>query len=190
MENTIARSNSRNLNELIREASITQKKGLPFILASVIIWSVICLVQFSGKSIQTINLYAFMSSALLMPLAFMFSKVLKADIFKKNDNPVCKLGFLCTLNQMLYLLIVMWAFSVKPESMVMLYAMVFGAHLLPFGWVYGSISYKVMSVVETVGALLIGLIFGNIAVTAFMVVCEVVLSAALFIETGKVSRRN
>ena len=127
-----------------------------------------------------------MCSCYLMPLAFMFSKIVKADIFKKNSNPICKLGFLCTMNQMLYLIIVMWAFNRSPEAMLMLYAMVFGAHLLPFGWVYNSLAYKVAAILETVGALLIALTFGNAATCVFMIVMEIILCICLFIESKKV----
>ena len=116
--------NDTSLSALKKDVQITQKRGLPFIMASVVIWSLILLLQFWAKPIITINFYTFMCSSLLLPLAFGFSKLVKADLFKKNNNPVSKLGFICTMNQMLYLLIVMWAFSKSPESMMMLYAMV------------------------------------------------------------------
>ena len=175
-----------HLRALKKDAQVTQKKGLPFIMASVVIWSLIMIIQFMDKSTVTKNLYTFMSSSLLMPLAFAFSKVLKADIFKRTDNPINKLGFLCTMNQMLYLIIVMWAFSKSPDAMVMLYAMVFGAHLLPFGWVYDSLAYKVVSVIETIGALLIACIFGTVAAVALMIIMEIVLCIFLFAENRKV----
>ena len=177
--------NIGRLDELKKDASITQKKGLPFIMSSVIIWSLILAVQFLDKAQVTKNLYTFMCSCYLMPLAFMFSKITKADIFKKTSNPINKLGFLCTMNQTLYLIIVMWAFNRSPEATLMLYAMVFGAHLLPFGWVYNSLAYKVVSVIETIGALLIALSFGNAATCVFMIVMEIILCICLFIENKK-----
>ena len=175
-----------HLGALKKDAQVTQKKGLPFIMASVVIWSLILVVQFMDKGIETKNLYTFMCSCFLMPLAFVFSKVVKADIFKKTDNPINKLGFLCTMNQMLYLIIVMWAFSKNPEAMVMLYAMVFGAHLLPFGWVYDSKAYTVVSIIETIGALLIACLFGTAPAVVFMIVMEIVLCIFLFAENRKV----
>ena len=177
--------NNQGLNELKKDAQKAQKKGLPFIMSSVLIWLMILLLQFMEKPVSTLNLYTFMCSCMLLPLSVLFSKIIKADTFKKSDNPVSKLGFLCTMNQMLYILIVMWAFSQKPEAMLMIYAMVFGAHLLPFGWVYDSKAYTVFSIADTIGALLLGIFFDNAVVAAFMIVMQAVLTILLFIEIRK-----
>ena len=127
---------------------------------------------------------------LLIPLAFIFSKIIGADIFRKTDNPINKLGFLCTMNQMLYLLIVMWAFSQNPEVMVMLFAMVFGAHLLPYSWVYSSKTYIVMSVVLTLGSLIVCSIFGAVVMCIFVTVCQIITSTLLLVECKKNEAQN
>ena len=173
------------MDTLKKDAIKTQKKGLPFIMASVVIWMIIFLLQFGDRGIKATNMLTFMCSCLLMPLAFFFSRIVKADIFKKTDNPINKMGFVCTMNQLLYILIVMWAFSQKPDAMMMLYAMVFGAHLLPFGWLYNSRGYTFASIVETIGALIFATKLGNAVAAAFMVIMEVALSILLFIELRK-----
>ena len=180
----------QSLNTLKKEAQKTQKKGLPFILSSVVIWTLILLLQFLNKPISAKNLYTFMCSCLLLPLALLFSNIVKADTFKKSNNPVSKLGFLCTMNQMLYILIVMWAFSQKPEAMLMLYAMVFGAHLLPFGWVYDSKAYIAVSIADTLGALLTGIFFGNTVTAVFMIVMQTVLCILLLMNIRKDRQLN
>ena len=184
--------NTNNLSEsmlhleaLKKESQQAQKKGLPFIMSSVVIWVVILMVQLMDVSVVTRNLYTFMSCCLLLPLAFLFSKIIKADTFRKTKNPMDQLGFLCTMNQMLYLLIVMWAYSKAPEAMVMLYAMVFGGHLFPFGWVYDSKAYTIVAVMETVGALIMAVAWGSIAAVLFMIIMEILLCIFLFIEVGK-----
>ena len=174
-----------HLNLLKKDAQRTQKKGLPFIMASVVIWTMILVIQFLDESVMSKNLYTFMSSCALMPLAQLFSKVVKADIFVKNNNPINKLGLLCTMNQMLYLLIVMWAFNQKPEAMVMLYAMVFASHLLPYSWVYDSKAYLTFSVIETIGALILNVVKGNVPMIAFVILMEIGLCLCLFIEIRK-----
>ncbi|MBE7002769.1 MAG: hypothetical protein E7425_00600 [Ruminococcaceae bacterium] len=99
-----------------------------------------------------------------------------------KENPLSKPGFLFTMNQLLYITIVMWTCAAKPEAMVMVYAIVFAAHLLPFGWLYRSRAYAVMSVFETLAALFSG-IFGGAVVTALvMVLSEVVLAVWLTAE--------
>lgn len=174
-----------NLNVLKRDAQDMQKKGLPFMMASVVIWSLIGAMQFIKRDISVINMYTFSCSCFLMPLAFIFSKMIKADIFKKTDNPINKLGLLCTMNQMLYLVIVMWAFNKSPENMLMLYAMVFGAHLLPFGWVYDSKAYTFAAVAETIGAILIFHLLGREITVAFMVFAQLVVCICLAAELRK-----
>ena len=161
------------------------KKGLPFVLASVAIWVLILAVQFLNLDISTVNMCTFCCCVLLMPFAILFAKLVKADIFRKTVNPLNKLALLNTLNQFLYILIVMWAFSRAPEYMVMVYAMVFGAHLLPFSWVYDSKAYLVISIVETVGALVLYFLLGSAAAAALIVLGEIVLSVLLWVDCKK-----
>ena len=134
------------LNELIKDCSRRQKKGLHFIMSSVVIWGLICAAHLTDLTIEQKNLLTFCCSAVLFPLAWMLSKVLKID-FESKGNPLSKAGLLFSINQMLYILIVMWVFAAVPQKMVMVYAMVFGAHLLPFSWLYQSKSYLILSII-------------------------------------------
>ena len=44
------------LDKLKKDAQETMKKGLPFVLASVVIWILILAVQFISKDIRTVNM--------------------------------------------------------------------------------------------------------------------------------------
>ena len=172
------------IDELRGRFIVTQKRGLHFIIPSVIIWATILVMQFAVSDISIRNIAVFGSSAMLLPLSFITSKILGIN-FSDKENPLSKPGFLFTMNQMLYLTIVMWACSANPESMVMIYAIVFAAHLFPFGWLYRSKAYSVMSVIGTVAALFSG-IFGGAAVTAsVMTLCEIILVVWLIAENKK-----
>ena len=173
------------LNLLKKDAQGFMKKGLPFVLASVVLWTLILLARLFSPDLQAANMATFVCCCLLMPLAIVFARAVKADIFRKTKNPFKNLCLLCTFNQFLYLLIVMWAFSRKPDAMLMIYAMVFSAHLLPFGWIYDSRAYTVVSVAETAGALAIGCLWGDIPTAAFIICGEIILSVLLFRECGK-----
>ena len=181
---------STDYRELKTEAMKLQKKGLPFMLTSVVIWTAITIVRTLPVDIMTKNLYTFYCTSFLMPGAVIFSLITGAKIFFKFQNPFNKLGLLNTMNQMLYLLIVMWSFSQKPEAMLMLFAMVFGAHLLPFSWLYESKTYLVMSLVTTIGSMLISIFLPEVYVGIFMIVCQIVMSALLLIECKKLDREN
>ena len=144
------------LEQLIKDCSIRQKKGLHFILTSVLIWILICAVHLSGMTIEMKDILTFCCSAILFPLAWLMSKWLKID-FEGKGNPLTKAGILFSVNQMLYILIAMWVLAAVPEKMLMVYAMIFGAHLMPFSWLYDSKSYLYFSIFIPIAALIIGL---------------------------------
>lgn len=158
-----------------------QKKGLHFILASIFIWIVILGIQVSLLPIMLKNLFTFFCSTPLVPLAFLLSKILKID-FQNKENPLSKLGLLISFNQMLYILIAMWVYAAMPEKMLMVYAIIFGAHLLPFGWLYQSKSYYVLSVCIPITVLLLGIFTPTFCIAAFMLIIEVIFSFLLIIE--------
>ena len=104
-----------DLNELRRDCAIKQKKGLPFIMASVLIWTAILCVHLTGLNPLAKNLLTFCCTGPLLPLAFGISKLIGVD-FQGKDNPLTKLGMIFTLNQILYLLIAMWVYSAVPAE--------------------------------------------------------------------------
>ena len=117
----------------------------------------------------------------MLPISWLIGKVLKVDIFDKS-NPLGNVGFLFTCNQFLYLLIVMWVFSAVPDKMVMVYAMVFGAHLLPYSWLYKSLSYRIFAIAITIVPLIVGCIFKAFSIAVTMLIIEVLFVFSLLVE--------
>lgn len=177
-----------NLDELRNDITVKQKKGLPFICASVVIWCLILIVVILDLPQQQENMLVFCCSCPLMPIAWLIGKILKTDIFDKS-NPLGNVGFLFTCNQFLYLLIVMWVFSAVPDKMVMVYAMVFGAHLLPYSWLYRSICYRVFSIIIPIVSLVIGCMFSAFWVAVTLLIAEIIFVTALFVELHKFSNK-
>jgi hypothetical protein len=170
------------LNELIKDCAQRQKRGLHFIMASVVIWGLILAVQLTDLTMEQKNLFTFCCSAVLFPLAWGLSKVLKID-FEGKGNPLTKAGILFSINQMLYILIAMWVFAAVPEKMLMVYAMIFGAHLMPFSWLYQSKGYLVFSIAIPILALIVGLMYAPFVLAIMMMVIEVVFSVWLYLES-------
>jgi hypothetical protein len=175
-----------SLEEMLLDCAVKQKKGLHFILASVIIWCAVLVVHLTSFPILTKNLLTFCFTAPLMPLAYMISKIIKAD-FTNKGNPLTNLGVIFSLNQMLYLLIAMWVYPTVPEKMVMVLAMIFGAHLLPYGWLYKSKSYMVLSVIIPIVVLIVGINFPAYFVAGLMILFEVIFSISLIGEVKRLS---
>ena len=134
--------------------------------------------------IEQKNLWTFCSAAVLFPLAWGISKWLKID-FEGKGNPLTKAGILFSVNQILYILIAMWVFAAIPSKMLMVYAMIFGAHLMPFSWLYQSKSYLVLSIFIPIFALIIGLIYPPQILAGLMVIIEIVFAICLFYECKK-----
>ena len=119
-----------------------------------------------------------------MPLAFFISKIIKVD-FQNKENPLANLGILFSANQMLYLLIAMWVYPTVPEKMLMIIAMIFGAHLLPYGWLYKSKSYIVFAIAIPILSLIVGLNFEPSILATMMIIIEILFSVCLIMENRK-----
>jgi uncharacterized membrane protein len=76
----------------------------------------------------------------------------------------------------------MWAYSAHPDSMLLIYAIIFAAHLLPFSWVYDSKIYFTASFVESIGVILIGYGFGYPAAMGFIVICQIIVCIRLLMQ--------
>ena len=173
-----------NLEELKKDCSKKQKKGIHFIIASVIIWIMVLIVQLTNLPILTKNLLTFCCTAPLLPISFFISKILKIE-FQDKSNPLNNLGILFSINQMIYLLIAMWIYPTLPDKMLMVIAMIFGAHLLPYSWLYNSKTYMALSIVIPVLSLIVGLNFSNYILAIMMIVIEIIFSLLLAFENKK-----
>ena len=172
------------LNELIKDCSERQKKGMHFIVASIVIWGLILAVHLTGLSIYYKNLLTFCCTAVLFPLAWGLSKLMKID-FEGKGNPLTKAVILFSINQLLYILIALWVFAAVPEKMLMVFAMIFGAHLMPFSWIYQSKSYLALSIIIPILILVLGLTYPPYVVALVMVIIEIIFSFLLHLECKK-----
>jgi len=176
--------NKQTLENIRQACARNQMRGLHFIAASVIIWTLVAIVHATSLPILTKNLLTFCCTCPLLPLAWLLSKPLGIT-FSDKDNPLSPLGIVLSCAQLPYLLIVMWVYAAVPDKMVMALAMVFGAHLLPFGWLYKSRVYYILSVVITLGALLVGLNFSPLVLALCMIAVEIIFCLLLYHENKR-----
>ena len=177
-----------HLDELRNDIALKQKKGLPFICASVVIWLLITIVIILDLPQHQENFLVFCCSCPLLPISWLVGKALKVNIFDKS-NPLSNVGLLFTCNQFLYILIVMWTFSAVPDKMVMVYAMVFGAHLLPYSWLYNSLSYRLFSIIIPIISLIVGCMFSAFWVAIMLLIFEIMFVITLFAELCKLKSK-
>ena len=169
------------LNRLRLECAKNQKRGLHFILASVIIWLGIACIFLSPLPPLTKNLLTFICTGFLLPLSLFISRLIRVD-FQNKTNPLSKLGIIFSMNQLPYLLIAMWIYRTIPAKMIMVIAIIFGAHLMPFSWLYHSKVYLGLSIVIPIFALLVGLNFSPAILAIAMIGVEIIFVGLLILE--------
>ena len=138
-------------------------------------------IHVADLTILTKNLLTFCCTAPLLPISFLISKMIKVD-FQNKSNPLTNLGVLFSINQILYLLIAMWIYPTIPEKMLMVIAIIFGAHLMPYSWLYKSKSYFVLSIVIPIVALVVGLKFEAYILAMVMTGFEILFCILLMTE--------
>ena len=173
-----------DFKQLKTDMARKQRRGLHFILASVFIWILVACVHATGLDPLTKNLLTFCCTAPLVPFAWIISRFIGVE-FSDKESPFSSLGIILSCNQMLYLLIAMWIYAAIPDKMVMVIAIIFGAHLLPFGWLYDSKVYYFMSGIVSIGALITGLMFSPLTLACVMIGVEIIFSILLFFEEKK-----
>lgn len=175
------------LNKLKIEYAVTQKKGLPFIMASSVLWTIMLIAFLTDLDIATKNMVAMCCSALLMPVGMFFGKIIKVNIFSK-ENPLSSLSIVAALNQLLYLPIVLWAMYAVPDKMIMVYAIVVGAHFLTYYWIYFSPTYFYASIIIPIVSLILGIYFSQVIVCLAFVVFDILICILLCLENKQAKK--
>ncbi len=175
------------LRQLKIEFAVKQKKGLPFIMASAVLWTIMFIAFLTDLDLYYKNIIAMCCSCLLMPVGMLCGKILKVNIFSK-ENPLSGLSVVAALNQLLYLPIVVWAMYAVPEKMIMIYAIAVGAHFLPYFWIYFSPTYFYASIVIPIASLVFGIYFGQTIVCLAFVAFDVLICVLLALENKQAAR--
>ena len=175
------------LKHLKVEFAVKQKKGLPFIMASAVLWAIMLIAFLTDLNVATKNMIAMCCSALLMPVGMLFGKILKVNIFSK-DNPLSSLSIVAALNQLMYLPIVLWAMYAAPNKMIMVYAIVVGAHFLPYYWIYFSPTYFYASIIIPIVSLILGIYFNQVIVCIAFVAFDILICILLCLENKQAEK--
>jgi len=170
------------------ELSVKAKNGVNFIAAATLVWAAITVIWTLPYPAQSKGILTFMVGPLMLPIAWVFSKVLNTA-WKVDNNPIEPLGLLLNFAQLFYFPILIFIYMKYPQQMVLVYVVITGAHFFPYGWYYKTNAYAVMAGVTTIGALVLSLIFKDEAdafwVPAYLTLCLAVLSVLVYIAYKK-----
>ncbi|MFN2260553.1 MAG: hypothetical protein ABR595_00615 [Psychroflexus sp.] len=138
------------------EIQLKAKNGIDFIFAASIIWFGIYLIWTLDYGSYQKSIFTFIIGAILLPLAFAFSKLFKTN-WKIKDNPLQALGLWLNFTQLIYFPFLAFILIKYPDYFIMAYAIITGAHLFPYAWFYDEIGYAIFAVLISVGSLFIAL---------------------------------
>ena len=175
------------LKELRIEYAFAQKKGLSFIMASAVLWTVMLVAFLTDLDLATKNRIAMFCSVLLVPVGLLFGKILNVSVFSR-ENPLSGLATVAALAQVLYLPVVLWAMYAAPEKMIMAYAIVVGAHFLTYYWIYFSPTYFYAAIIIPVASLILGIYFSQAIVCLAFVAFDILICLLLCLENKQVKK--
>lgn len=146
-----------NFDALRIELSIKAKNGIDFIIAASIIWAAIAYIWTLPYTSYNNSILTFIVGGLMLPLAFLLSKILKTSWTNKG-NPLEPLGLWLNFAQLFYFPFLVFALIKTPDYFVMVYVIITGAHFFPYAWYYKTNLYAVFAGIISIGALLLGLL--------------------------------
>lgn len=145
----------QELKEIKNDLSVRGKNGIGFLIAAIVIWSIITVIFLMPLEIQQKNLYMLFSTGIMFPLSLLFSKIIKAE-WKFEGSPLASLGLYLNFAQIIYFPIVFWAIAHSPEQALMFFSIIVGAHFFPYAWFYNARAYLFMSIIISVGIMVVG----------------------------------
>ena len=178
---------TENLNELRTELSLKAKNGINFTLAASIVWLIIAYVWTLKFESYDKSVLVFIVGPLLLPLAFLFSKLLKTN-WKIEGNPLQPLGLWLNFAQLFYFPFLVLAMIKIPDYFVVVYAIITGAHFFPYAWLYKTNWYAAFAGIISIGVLLLGLFLPNdkmYFVAIFTGIVLFVLTVGLYFDVVK-----
>jgi hypothetical protein len=151
---------TEKLDELRNQLSVNSKNGIDFTLAAGIIWLAIAFIWTRPFSSYDKAIFVFIAGGPLLPLAFLFSKLLKTN-WKIKDNPLQPLGLWLNFAQLFYFPFLIFTMLKIPDYFIMVYAIITGGHFFPYSWFYKTNWYAIFGGIIAIGVLFLGLYLPN-----------------------------
>jgi hypothetical protein len=178
---------TESFDKLRLNLSVKLKNGIDFTLSASIIWMIIAYVWTIDHSTYDKSIFTFIVGALMFPLAFIFSKLIKIN-WTNKDNPLQQLGLWLNLAQLFYFPFLFFTLIKMPDYFVMVYIIITGAHLFPYSWYYKTGLYAIFAGIISFGALVIGLITPGermYFIPLFMSASLITLTILLYFDSKK-----
>lgn len=171
---------SAPLDALQADIGAKTGRGINAMIAGVILWSLFAATgALIGDEFILALVYLF-GAGLLFPFSLLVAKVLRLDPYAKG-NPLGPLAGILGAVQILFIPLMWGAAFVSPHSVPWFLAVLVGAHLLPYAWLYRSRAYLVASIGIPVTAGLIGWLLAEHVRFAAPAAVVVILAVTAFL---------
>ena len=181
-----------DLNRLKLQLTLSAKNGVNFIVAASLVWFLVAYVWTLPYSAYNKSVLTFIAGSLLLPLAFLFSKVFKTQ-WSAKDNPLDLLGLWLNFAQLFYFPILAIILLQEPRLFLVCYVIITGAHLFPYAWFYDEKPYAIFAGIIAVGGMLLNLFLAateQYLIAVFMGISLGLLSITIFRSYQHKSRRS
>jgi len=172
------------LDELRAHLARATGRGVSALGAGVGLWTVFAAVGALVPDATIRALVIVFGSGLLFPLSMLVARMLQLDYFAKG-NPLGPLAGIVGAVQVLFIPLMVGATFTTPDAVPWYLAVLVGAHLLPYAWLYFSRTYLVTAIAIPVAAGVVGGLLGWSAVGAPLVTAGILLVASV-----SLARRN
>ena len=171
------------------ELSLKARNGIDFTLSATIIWGLVAYIWTLPISSYNKSVLVFMVSSLLLPTALGLSKLLKTN-WKIEENLLQPLGLWLNFAQLFYFPFLIFTLVKMPDYFIMTYAIITGAHLFPYAWLYKTKWYAIFAGVIAVGAFILALMLPKTQMYYIALITSLlllVLSIGLYFDARKKS---
>lgn len=124
-----------NRDELIRFT----KKGIGFPVAGTLVMCLCAIFVYLLPQRHAL-MWSIFATGSTFPIAFLISKKFNVNPFAKFP-PLSNLGTVLACAQFLYWPVLILIFQLAPNWFPFVFAVLFGSHFIPFGWLYKSNAY-------------------------------------------------
>ena len=156
-------------------------------ISATIIWAIIAFIWSLDVDSYNKSVLVFIVGAPLLPLAFLFSKILKTN-WKVKDNHLQPLGLWLNIAQLFYFPFLIFVLIKSPDYFIMTYSIITGAHFFPYSWFYKTKFYALFAGVISLGSLLIALNIDEekfFYIGVFTSVCLLLLTIGLLFDFNR-----
>ncbi len=129
-----------DLQTLREDLAARSGRGVPTIAAGAGLWTTFGVTGLVLSDVGVLAVFCLAGAGLLWPFSLLIARAQRLDPFARG-NPLGQLAGLLGAVQILFIPVMIGVYRLDPGSVPWTLAVLVGAHLLPFAWVYSSRAY-------------------------------------------------